>query len=100
MGQIVAPDGTAVGLTEQHGYNYLMKAVNRAQSAVNGINNAFETISTGAACFVVGTSQNRWTEADCDYLCDGTDDQIEINMALNALPVNRAGEVILLPGSY
>ena len=44
-GQIVAPDGTSVGLSEQHGYNYLMAAVNHAQRGVNEINTAFETVS-------------------------------------------------------
>lgn len=38
--QIVAPDGTAVGLTQQHGYNYLMQQVNAAQSAINQIDAA------------------------------------------------------------
>lgn len=37
-GQIVAPDGTSVGLTEQHGYNYLMEMVNRSQLSINIIN--------------------------------------------------------------
>lgn len=97
-GQIVAPDGTSVGLTEQHGYNYLMAAVNRAQRGVNEVNEAFETISTGAAKFVVGTSTNGWTAADCDYLCNGKDDQVEIQEAINELP--HGGEVILLPGTY
>lgn len=36
-GQIVSPGGTEVGLTEQHGYNYLNKAVNDAQKGVNKI---------------------------------------------------------------
>ena len=40
-GQIVAPAGTSVGLTQQYGYNYLMTQVNAAQSAVNQINDAF-----------------------------------------------------------
>ena len=96
--QTVAPDGTAVGLTEQHGYNYLMAAVNRAQRGVNQINDAFEKISAGAARWVVGTSTNGWTEADCDYLCDGTDDQVEIQQALNS--ARMGGEVVLLPGTY
>lgn len=98
-GQIVAPDGTAVGLTERHGYNYLMAAVNRAQRGVNQISDAFEKISAGAACWVVGTSTNGWTEADCDFLCDGTDDQVEIQQALNDFGLG-GGEVILLPGTY
>lgn len=33
--QFVAPEGTDVGLTEQHGYNYLMQQVNDAQRAAN-----------------------------------------------------------------
>lgn len=40
-GQIVAPAGTSVGLTQQYGYNYLMTQVNAAQTAVNQINDAF-----------------------------------------------------------
>lgn len=34
-GQIIAPAGAEAGLSEQHGYNYLMQQVNAAQSAVN-----------------------------------------------------------------
>lgn len=34
-GQIVSPEGTDVGLTKQHGYNYLNKAVNDAQREIN-----------------------------------------------------------------
>ena len=35
LDQIVAPVGTSVGLTQQHGYNYLMEQVNAAiQAAV------------------------------------------------------------------
>ena len=35
--QIVAPNGADVGETEQHGYNYLMEAVNRAHDAINNL---------------------------------------------------------------
>ena len=48
---------------------------------------------------VVGTTTKGWTEADCDFLCDGTADQEEINDALFALPPT-GGEVILLDGTY
>lgn len=100
-GQIVAPDGTTVGLTEQHGYNYLMAAVNRAQRGVNEVNEAFETVSgKRTCCFVVGTSTAGWTEADCDFLCDGVDDQVEIQAAINALPTFVGGEVFILSGKY
>lgn len=49
--------------------------------------------------FVVGTSTAGWTDADCDYLCDGTDDQAEINAAIQALP-SGGGEVVILDGTY
>lgn len=49
--------------------------------------------------FVVGTSTAGWTAADCDYLCDGTDDQVEINAAIQALPA-AGGEVVILDGTY
>lgn len=49
--------------------------------------------------FVVGTSTAGWTKKDCDYLCDGTDDQVEIQAAINALP-STGGEVVVLDGTY
>ena len=59
-----------------------------------------EAIHTGrAARFVVGTSTAGWTEADCDYLCDGTADEVEIKAAISALP-SGGGEVLLLDGTY
>ncbi len=51
------------------------------------------------ARFVIGTSTAGWTAADCDYLCDGTNDQEEIIQALNALPAT-GGEVVILDGTY
>lgn len=51
------------------------------------------------ARFVVGTSASGWTAADCDYLCDGTDDQVEINTAIQALP-STGGEIVILDGTY
>ena len=52
-----------------------------------------------AARFVVGTSASGWTANDCDYLCDGTADEAEINAAITALP-STGGEVVLLDGQY
>lgn len=45
-GQTVAPAGSEVGLAQQYGYNYLMAAVNAAQSGVNTIGNAFSGLAT------------------------------------------------------
>ena len=49
--------------------------------------------------FVVGTSTAGHTLKDCDYLCDGTTDQVEINNAISALP-STGGEVVILAGTY
>ena len=49
--------------------------------------------------FVIGTSTAGWTAADCDYLCDGSNDATQIIAALNALPVT-GGEVVILDGTY
>lgn len=49
--------------------------------------------------FVVGTSTAGWTNTECDYLCDGTDDQVEINAAIEALP-STGGEIVILDGTY
>ena len=48
---------------------------------------------------VVGSAADGWTEKDCDYLCDGVDDQMEIQAAIDALP-ESGGEIHLLEGSY
>ena len=40
-GQTIGPQGTDVGLTQQHGYNYLMQQVNAAQQAATQIGEAF-----------------------------------------------------------
>ena len=46
--QIVSPNGTEVGLDAQHGFNYLAKQVNDAQTGVNAINSAFAGLATAA----------------------------------------------------
>ena len=51
------------------------------------------------ARFVVGTSTAGYTSDQVDYLCDGTEDQVEINQAISNLP-STGGEVLLLDGSY
>ena len=45
-GQTVAPDGTDAGLTEQHGYNYLMAQVNAAQEALQQVADYFPNLAT------------------------------------------------------
>ncbi|HOM77679.1 MAG TPA: hypothetical protein PLT50_00535, partial [bacterium] len=79
---------------------------NIADGATN-VNSALINIGTKAdtikdrkyASVVVGTTQSGHTLADCDYLCDGTADQVEINAAITALPAD-GGEIIILDGTY
>ena len=52
-----------------------------------------------SARFTIGTSLAGWTKKDCDYLCDGTDDEMELQEAINALP-DSGGEIVLLDGQY
>ncbi len=51
------------------------------------------------ARLVIGTSTAGWTADDCDYLCDGSSDHVEINAAIKAMPAN-GGEIVLLDGTY
>lgn len=43
--QYVSPGGTEVGLTAQHGYNYLNRQVNAVQKAAKEIDEAFENLA-------------------------------------------------------
>ena len=45
-GQTVGPNGTDVGLTTQHGYNYLMEQVNSSQECINLLGNSFSGLAT------------------------------------------------------
>lgn len=63
-GQLVSPNGTETGLTEQHGYNYLMKQVNNTQTEVNNINGALPDVAQQAT--VEEINNKIGTEADAD----------------------------------
>lgn len=42
IGETVAPEGADVGLSQQHGYNYLMEQVNNAQTAATELETNLE----------------------------------------------------------
>lgn len=64
QGQTISPNGTEVGLTEKHGYNYLMKQVNNTQTEVNNINTALTDVAQQAT---VNEIKNKiGTESDAD----------------------------------
>lgn len=50
------------------------------------------------ATVVIGTTRSGHTADDCDYLCDGSADDVEILMAAQAL--TNGGEIRLLEGTY
>lgn len=49
---------------------------------------------------VIGTATAGWLQADCDYLCDGTNDEQEFNTAIQFLNTHNGGEIIVLDGTY
>ena len=49
---------------------------------------------------MVGTTKGGWTAEDCDYLCDGIADDVEINAAIAEVVAGKGGEILLLNGSY
>lgn len=49
---------------------------------------------------VIGTSTAGWLQADCDYLCDGTNDEQEFNTAIQFLNTYSGGEIVVLDGTY
>lgn len=64
QGQTISPNGTEVGLTEQHGYNYLMKQVNNTQTEVNNINGALPDVAQQATVNEINNKIG--TESDAD----------------------------------
>jgi len=50
------------------------------------------------ATFVV-CANDSLDKTQCDYVCDGTDDQIEIQATIDALP-SGGGKVVLMEGTY
>jgi hypothetical protein len=62
------------------------------------IMNTTESI-VGTTKFIVGTTKSGCNKDSVDYLCDGADDQLEINGAINALP-ETGGTIELMAGTY
>lgn len=64
QGQTISPNGTEVGLTEQHGYNYLMKQVNNTQTEVNNINGALPDVAQQATVNEINNKIGNEGDAD------------------------------------
>lgn len=79
----------------------LEQTIEAAQAAAAAIEGVSEVLATKkcAVTLVVGTETAGHTENDVDFLCTGTDDQIQIQAAINALP-SGGGKIILREGTY
>ena len=64
---------------------------------LNAISDTLEKL--GARQIIVGTSTEGHTLAECDFLCDGTSDDVEINAALS-LARTLGASVLVLEGTY
>lgn len=64
QGQTISPNGTETGLTEQHGYNYLMKQVNHTQTEVNNINTALTDVAQQATVNEINNKIGEESDAD------------------------------------
>ena len=60
--------------------------------------NEGEVGASQSATFVVAASDSLH-QGYADYVCDGTDDQVEIQAAIDALPIS-GGEILLLDGIF
>ena len=94
--------GIAATVTGSKQYDmYLNTTTKRVYQATNANvwDYKFTNVSHYDARFVIGNTSAGYTADQCDYLCDGTDDQVEINAAIAALPAT-GGKIVLLDGAY
>jgi parallel beta-helix repeat protein len=61
---------------------------------------AVKALNKKTATFVVGSTAAGHTLADVDYLCTGTNDQTQINAAIQALRPFGGGKVVILGALY
>lgn len=69
--QTVAPTGAEVGLSNQHGYNYLMKQVNNAQKASTALNEGKLGLHAAADNGVVASGDNYVRLGNGTQICWG-----------------------------
>ena len=76
--------------------------VSKGGTGASSVAGAQEALGIGGkrtTRLTIGTSTSGWAAKDCDYLCDGEADDVEINAAIDSLPED-GGEIVLLDGSY
>lgn len=85
-GQTIGPAGTDVGLTQQHGYNYLMAQVNAAQQAAEEIGSAIENIDASG----IPTSDGSNVQSDLNLKANLSDHQLMTYTSLEELDLSGA----------
>ena len=80
--QYISPNGTEVGLTPQHGYNYLMQQVNACQQLLNSIGGFYVAGGTGASLTIAGL-----TPVDNQRIQVLLTAAIEDGATLNGIPI-------------
>ena len=93
---VISTSISSTSVTTAASSSAVKQAYDKAVSAENKIDtiNGKRTLR-----FTIGTMTAGWTTSDCDYLCDGTADDVEINAAIQALPFT-GGEIVILDGTY
>lgn len=76
--QTVAPTGEEVGLSNQHGYNYLMKQVNNAQKAAAALNKGKLGLHDAADNGVVTSGAGYVRFGDGTQICWGEIAQLDV----------------------
>lgn len=89
-GQTVAPDGTAVGLTQQHGYNYLMQQVNDTQEALNGLALQANSVTADSASLTAGsisviTSQTMTQGVTVKFTAPCNSEDVSVGIAVDGI---------------
>lgn len=101
-----------VGNSSSYGHLKLSDSTSSTSSISSGIaatpkaiksayDKAVKASKAQGATIVVGTTSSGHTAEDVDYLCDGTEDNTQIQSAVNAvMSSDGGGKILLLEGTY
>ena len=70
---------------------------------LNAISDTLEKVDSSpnnTDYFIIATSTSGYTAAECDFLCDGIADDVEINEAIQQIYSAKKKGIKLLPGEY
>jgi len=69
------------------------------KSQGTGADPAWTNVTRSATFVVAANDSSALSKQQADYVCDGTDDQVQIQAAIDALP-DGGGKVVLMEGEY